>query len=168
MARKSTQAPVLFDIGKHNLDGLSPQAIHRLRFGRLHPGPMGLNQLFVFTTLHPASAFLTRRTLLAQGTSLAGLRLTSVLPLHDLAPATAPPSVATDPLEQMAGWTFIGIEVTVPCEAILTQPRARLGCAPVVGFPGTLERHVQRRTLGPVHARHLGTIDSQVFEATAR
>jgi hypothetical protein len=65
MARKATQAPVLFDIGKHNLDGLSPQAIHRLRFGRLHPSPVGLDQLFVFTALHTAAAFLTRRTLLA-------------------------------------------------------------------------------------------------------
>jgi hypothetical protein len=60
---------VLFDIGKHDLDGLTPQAVHRFRFGRLHPGPMGLDQLFVFATLHTASAFLTRRTLLAKRTS---------------------------------------------------------------------------------------------------
>src|SRR5688572_16998784 len=100
MARKATQAPVFFDIGKHDFNGLTPQAIHRLRFGRLHPSQVGLDQLFVFAPLHTASAFLTRRTLLAPGTSLAGLCLASILPLHYLTSATAYPRVATDPLEQ--------------------------------------------------------------------
>jgi hypothetical protein len=57
MTRKATQASVFFDIGKHDFDRLTPQAVHRLRFGRLHPGAVGLNQLFVFATLHAAPPF---------------------------------------------------------------------------------------------------------------
>ena len=58
---------------------------------------------------------------------MAGLRLAPILPLHHFTPATAPPGVATDPLEQMAGRTFIGIEVAVPLELILAKLRARFG-----------------------------------------
>jgi len=168
MARKATQTPVFFDIGKHDFNGLTPQAVHRLRFGRLHPGPVGLDQLFMFAPLHTASAFLTRRTLLAQGTSLAGLRRAPILPLDHFTPATAPPRVATDPLEQMAGWTFVSIEVAVPLKPILAKRRARFGLPPIVGFPWPLEPHALRRTLGQVHARHARTIDQQVFEVSAR
>ena len=52
MTRKATQASVFFDIGKHNFDGLTPQAIYSLCLSRLHPGPVGLNQLFMFATLY--------------------------------------------------------------------------------------------------------------------
>src|SRR5688572_15593970 len=159
MTRKATQASVFFDISKHDFDRLTPQAVYRLRFSGRHSGPMGLDQLFVIATLHTAPALLTRRTLSAQGTSLAGLRLAPVLSLDPFASATASPGVATDPLEQMACRTLIGIEVAAPRQAILTKPRARLRFAPVVGWPWPIKRHVLRRTHGQVHARHIGTID---------
>jgi hypothetical protein len=113
----------------------------------------------MFTTLHTASALLTRRTLRPQWASLAGLCLASVLPLHDLTPATAYSRVATDPLEQMACRALIGIEVAVPLELILAKPRARFGCTPVVGLPGSVEGHVLRRALGQVNPCHICTID---------
>jgi hypothetical protein len=55
--RKATQASVFFDIGKHDCDRLTPQAVYGLRFGRRHPGAVGLNQLFMFATLHTAPPF---------------------------------------------------------------------------------------------------------------
>jgi hypothetical protein len=57
MTRKATQTSVFFDIGKHNFDRLTSQTVYRLRFRGLHPGPVGLNQLFVFATLHTAPPF---------------------------------------------------------------------------------------------------------------
>lgn len=55
--RKATQASVFFDISKHDFDRLTPQAVYRLRFRSLHPGAVGLNQLFMFATLHTAPHF---------------------------------------------------------------------------------------------------------------
>ena len=57
MTRKATQASVFFDIGKHDFDRLTSQAIYRPRFRSLHPGPVGLNQLFMFATLYTAPPF---------------------------------------------------------------------------------------------------------------
>ena len=57
MTRKATQASVFFDIGKHDFDRLTSQAVYGLRFRSLHPGPVGLNQLFMFATLHTAPPF---------------------------------------------------------------------------------------------------------------
>ncbi len=58
VTRKATQASVLFDIGKHDFDRLTSQAVYGLRFRSLHPGPVGLNQLFVLATLYTAPPFL--------------------------------------------------------------------------------------------------------------
>jgi hypothetical protein len=80
---------MFFDIGKDDFNGLTPQAIHRFRLSGLHPDTVGLDQLFMFATLHTAPASLTRRTLKPQRASLTGLRLAPVLPFHDLASATA-------------------------------------------------------------------------------
>jgi hypothetical protein len=57
MTRKATQTPVFFDIGKHDFDRLTSQAVYRLRFSGLHPGPVSLNPLFMFATLHTAPPF---------------------------------------------------------------------------------------------------------------
>lgn len=57
MTRKATQTSVFFDIGKHDFDCLTSQAVYRLRFRGFHPGPVGLNQLFMFATLHTAPPF---------------------------------------------------------------------------------------------------------------
>ena len=57
MTRQATQASVFFDISKHDFDRLTPQAIDRLRFRGRHPGPVGLNQLFMFATLYTAPPF---------------------------------------------------------------------------------------------------------------
>jgi hypothetical protein len=65
MTRKATQASVLFDISKHDFDGLPPQVVDRLRFVGYHPGTMGEDEVFVLTTPQTAAAFLTRRTRLS-------------------------------------------------------------------------------------------------------
>jgi hypothetical protein len=57
MTRKAAQASVFFDIGKHDFDRLTPQAIDGFRFRGRHPGPVGLNQLFMFATLYTAPPF---------------------------------------------------------------------------------------------------------------
>jgi hypothetical protein len=47
----------------------------------------------------------------------------------------------------------------MPREVILAESRTGCRFAPVVGFPGTVERYVLRRTLGQVHSRHLAAIN---------
>src|SRR3970040_1755197 len=110
MARKATQTAVLLDIGKHDFNRLSPQAVHRLCFSRLHPGPVRDHEVFVLATLHTSTAFFARGTLITKGASLTGLGVAAIGPLHDFTPATARALVVPAALEQLAGWAGISIE----------------------------------------------------------
>src|SRR6267378_5676642 len=151
MARKATSPPVLFDIGKHDFDRLTPQAVHRLGLGSLHPGPVGYDQVFMLATLHTAAALFARCTALTQGTSLTGLNLAAIGPLHNLTSPTAHALVTPAPLEELAGRARRGIEVAMPRKLILAKERGGLGPAPVIFFPRSIERHALRRALGQVH-----------------
>ncbi len=76
--------------------------------------------------------------------------------------------MASAALEQLASRAALGIEVTVPGKAILTQQCGCLGLTPVICFPRAVEGHALRVTLGSVHPRDIATIDQELAEGPTR
>src|SRR6188508_3413816 len=109
MTRKTAQTPVFFDIGKDDFDRLTSQAIESLRFGGFHPGSVGLNQVFVFATLHTATILFARCTLLTKRAGLTGLGIAAIRRHHDFTPTTAHLLMAPSPLEQLTCRAYIGV-----------------------------------------------------------
>ena len=66
MARKTTSAPMFFQVCKHDFDRLPTPPVDGFGFLGLHPGLMGNDDVFVLATPKTAAALLARRALRPQ------------------------------------------------------------------------------------------------------